>query len=75
MRDGKGVDPDGRGSGKELGGVEGGESVIRVYYMRKESIFNRGDGGGDLAQQAPACLTCVKSGVGLSVPEGKKGKK
>lgn len=40
--------------------------------MRKESIFNRGEGGGDLAQQAPACLTCVKSGVVLSVPEGKK---
>ena len=40
MRDRKGVDPDGKGDGEELGGV-GRETVIRLYCMRKESIFNK----------------------------------
>jgi hypothetical protein len=26
--------------GEELGGGEGGETVVRVYCMREESIFN-----------------------------------
>lgn len=26
---------------EELGGVEGGESIIRLYCMGKESIFNK----------------------------------
>jgi hypothetical protein len=41
MRDRKGVDPNRRGSKEELGGVEGGETIFRIYYMRKKSIFNR----------------------------------
>lgn len=32
---------DGRGGGEELGEVEGGEAIIRTYYMRKKSIFNK----------------------------------
>lgn len=38
LRDRKGVDPDGRGSGEELGGVEGGEinqdilCEIKIYF-------------------------------------------
>lgn len=36
-----GVDMDGQGSGEELGGVEGRERIIMMYYMRKESILNR----------------------------------
>lgn len=31
-----------RTSGMELGGVEEGETIIRIYYLRKESIFNKG---------------------------------
>lgn len=34
-------DLDGRGSGKDLGGVEREESVMRKYYMRKKFIFNK----------------------------------
>lgn len=33
------IDPDKRGSGKELGRVEKGETEIRIYYMKKKSIF------------------------------------
>lgn len=35
------VDLDGRGSGLELGGAEGGEAIFRTYCMRKESIFHK----------------------------------
>lgn len=35
----KGMDPYWRGGGEELRGAEAGETVIRVYYMRKESSF------------------------------------
>lgn len=41
MRDKKGVDLDRRRGGKELGEVEGGETVIRICYERKEAIFNK----------------------------------
>jgi hypothetical protein len=41
MRDRKGVDLEGRRGGEDLGRVEGEESIIRIYYMRKESIFNK----------------------------------
>jgi hypothetical protein len=34
MRDRKGVGPDERGEGQKLGGIEGRESVIRVYYFQ-----------------------------------------
>lgn len=37
LRDRKGVDPN--GSEEELGKVEGGETVIRIYYVSKEPIF------------------------------------
>jgi hypothetical protein len=30
-----------RGSGEELRGVEGGKTIIKIYYMRKKSIFNK----------------------------------
>jgi hypothetical protein len=35
------VDLDWRGDREELGGVEQGESVIRIYCMRKEHICNK----------------------------------
>jgi hypothetical protein len=42
VRDRKGEDPDGRGDGEELGGLQGQETVIRMYYVRiKKSIFNK----------------------------------
>lgn len=31
MRGRKGVDPKERGGGEELGGVEGGETIIKIY--------------------------------------------
>jgi hypothetical protein len=27
-----------RGGGDELGGIEGGETIIRIYFVRKESV-------------------------------------
>ena len=29
------------GGGGELGGMEEGENVVEMYYMREESIFNK----------------------------------
>lgn len=41
MRDRKGVDSEGRVGGKDLGGREGEESIIRMYFMRQESPLNK----------------------------------
>jgi hypothetical protein len=38
MRDRKG-DQNARGGGKELGGAEGGEIIIRLYYRRGKICF------------------------------------
>lgn len=35
------MDPEGRGNEKEEGGVEEGETIIRLYYIRKEFTFNK----------------------------------
>lgn len=35
------MDPDGRGCGEKLGGVEGAKAIIRIYYVEKEVIFNK----------------------------------
>lgn len=35
------VDQSGRRGGEELGEVEGEETVIRIYRMRKQSAFNK----------------------------------
>lgn len=37
----KGVDMDGRGSGKEMERLEGGEIVFRLFCTRKEFMFNK----------------------------------
>lgn len=39
MRDVKVMDLVGRGGGEELGGGEGGKTIIRMYYVRGKSIF------------------------------------
>jgi hypothetical protein len=39
-RDRKGVHLYGRGGGEKLGGIEGGETVISTYCMKK-SIFKK----------------------------------
>lgn len=36
----KGVGPEGRGGREELEGLEVMETVIKIYYMTTESIFN-----------------------------------
>lgn len=41
MRDKTAVDPEGRVCGKELGRVEGGDTIIRIYCVRKEFIFSK----------------------------------
>jgi hypothetical protein len=41
MRDGKGVDPERRRGGEVIGGVAGGKTVIRIQYMRRESISRK----------------------------------
>lgn len=41
MRVRKRVDPDGRGGGELPGAAEGGETIIREYYVRKEYIFHK----------------------------------
>lgn len=33
------MDLAGKGSGKELGGLEGRKSIIRTHCMRRESMF------------------------------------
>jgi hypothetical protein len=41
MRNSKQVDSCRRGVGENLGGREGGETKILIYYVRKKSIFNK----------------------------------
>jgi len=41
----KGLEWDGRGSGVELGEVEGGEAELRMHCMRKESLLNARESG------------------------------
>jgi len=41
VKDRKGVDSEERRGREELGGVKRGKTVIRMYCMRKESIFNK----------------------------------
>ena len=35
------MDLEARGHGKEVGGLERGKTVIRIYCIGKESIFNK----------------------------------
>lgn len=35
------MDTDGRGGVEECEGVEGGETVFKLYCMRKKSMFNK----------------------------------
>lgn len=39
IKDRKGVNPEGRGYGKELGGIARGETIIRIDYVRREKLF------------------------------------
>ena len=43
MKDRKGVDPDGRGGGEKLEGEEGGETTLRIYYVRKKIFSIKGE--------------------------------
>lgn len=31
----------GEESGEDMGGIEGGETIIRVYFMKKKTIFSK----------------------------------
>lgn len=39
MSESKVVDPDGKGCREEPGGVERGETVTRIYDVRKRNLF------------------------------------
>lgn len=39
MRDRKGMGLDGKRAGKELWGLDGDETVVRLYSMRKKNYF------------------------------------
>ena len=39
MRDRNELDPDERGGGKEFERIQGEETIIRTYYMRKKIYF------------------------------------
>lgn len=41
MRDRKRVDSDGTGGGEALEELEGGETIIRMYYVRKKINFQQ----------------------------------
>lgn len=41
MRNRQEVDSDGREGWEELGGTKGEGTAIRIYYVRKKSIFNK----------------------------------
>jgi hypothetical protein len=41
MRDSQGANPDGKGGWEELVRAEGGETIIRIYYVEKKSIFSK----------------------------------
>lgn len=41
MRDRKRVDLEGRGGAEELGGINEGEIIFRMYCVRNESIVNK----------------------------------
>ena len=57
------MDPEGRGDGEQLRGVEGGETVVKLHYVRKKSIFNKRREGG---RERERDLTCVPSHLGFS---------
>lgn len=40
MRDKKGHGSGWEGGGEECGGIERRETIVRIYYMKKKSIFN-----------------------------------
>jgi hypothetical protein len=42
MRDREGVDPDGSGGVEDPGGVEGGETIVRIDYVRKDLCSIKG---------------------------------
>lgn len=41
MGDRKGLDFGGRGGGEELVEIDGKETILRLYYMRNKSVFNK----------------------------------
>lgn len=46
----------GKGSEEELGGVEGGKIIIRTHFMKKKSIFNKGEKVGRTDAYTCACV-------------------
>jgi hypothetical protein len=45
MKGRKGIDQKWMGVGKQLGEVEGGETIIRKYYVKRKTIFNKKTNG------------------------------
>lgn len=57
MRDRKRMDSDGMGVGEALEELEGGETIIRMYYVRKKSIFNQ------IKKKDPVCWDCIYGSI------------
>lgn len=55
------MDPEGKRDGEELGGVEGEEVMIRVYCLRKESIFDKRKKANKKGHTVPSQLSCSLS--------------
>lgn len=66
----KGVNPDGKGSRENLGGMEGGETVIRVYYIIKESSFNQERGNNEVSNpNRPITIMLNRPKISLSTDQ------
>lgn len=61
------VDPEGKRDGEELGGVEGEEAMIRVYCLRKESIFDKRKKANKKAHTTPFLVSPLVHSLSVSV--------
>jgi hypothetical protein len=59
----KWLDLDGQRGGEELTGVEGGETVIRIHYVRKKCIFNNNNSNNKNIIKTPNYLLKKKSQI------------
>lgn len=59
-RDRTQVGLDGRGGGKEVGGVEGEENIIRIYCMRKYLFSIKGEKDFKKEKTRPTVLSTTK---------------
>lgn len=64
IKDRNGVDPNARGGREEVGGVEEGKTLIRIYYMKKRIHFNKRE--EKLLAQCLLFILTYRNGTGSS---------